>query len=440
MAIVYAVKTGNWTDATVWNTGVLPTTADDVYSNTFTVTINTSPTVLSIRNTAGGAAVAGGGFVATNGITITCTGSGIIAGAVNCLSSGVNNSYTLISNVSSTGAGSGANHNSTGTLNVVGNCQNTGNGSAILNFTTGIVNLTGSAISNSTSLSSTIANNVAGTINIVGNCTGGAGATARAASNSSTGVINITGLCTGGAVAFTEAINCGNGSAVIVGEVQASFFSAAVTGTPSGFAILTGPLVASAGTGAGAASSGINPCTCGRWFPADTALGTFEYRVRGATVSGPASERPLRQLFLTDAYAAGYPAPANVRNTTTYGPGNIYLGTCAIPPAGSVSLGVPVDATVGTAPLTAGAIRAALGLASANLDAQLDALPTAAEIWSAPARTITGGIVDTLTNAPDVPTEQEIADAVRLELTPELTRVANCATVETTGDQIASLL
>ena len=37
MAIVRAVKTGVWSDTTVWNTGSLPTSADDVYSNNFTV-------------------------------------------------------------------------------------------------------------------------------------------------------------------------------------------------------------------------------------------------------------------------------------------------------------------------------------------------------------------------------------------------------------------
>lgn len=40
----------------------------------------------------------------------------------------------------------------------------------------------------------------------------------------------------------------------------------------------------------------------------------------------------------------------------------------------------------------------------------------------------------TLTNAPDVPTENEIADAFRIELTPELARVANCSTTQEVGD------
>jgi hypothetical protein len=47
--------------------------------------------------------------------------------------------------------------------------------------------------------------------------------------------------------------------------------------------------------------------------------------------------------------------------------------------------------------------------------------------------------VTTLINSPNVPTGSEIAEAVREELMPELERVSNCATVQTTGDQIAAL-
>lgn len=40
MAAVRAVKSGNWSDPTVWNTGTVPTSGDTVYTNTFTVTID----------------------------------------------------------------------------------------------------------------------------------------------------------------------------------------------------------------------------------------------------------------------------------------------------------------------------------------------------------------------------------------------------------------
>lgn len=109
--------------------------------------------------------------------------------------------------------------------------------------------------------------------------------------------------------------------------------------------------------------------------------------MRGATTSGSPAVRPARNLYLTDAYAAGYPAASNVRSGTTYGAGGSLTGTCAVPGASSVVVGVPVDNTVGTAAVTASTIRAALGMNSANLDTQLAAIPTTAAPTAAAIRT-----------------------------------------------------
>jgi hypothetical protein len=185
-----------------------------------------------------------------------------------------------------------------------------------------------------------------------------------------------------------------------------------------------------------------------------------------------------KNLYTADSTDSnsGQPAAANVRSGTIYGPNSELTGTCAVPAAGSVAFGVPVDATTGTAVLTPESVRSAIGLASANLDTQLDALPTAAEnatavwaaatrtitggtvdtltnapdvpteaeiaaeVWSATTREITGGTVDTLTNSPDVPTEAEIASAVRDELEPELARVSNAATTQEVADIIEGAL
>lgn len=146
-----------------------------------------------------------------------------------------------------------------------------------------------------------------------------------------------------------------------------------------------------------------------------------------------------KNLFTADfaGSGSGQPATSNVRSGTVYGPSNELTGTCAVPAPGSVVLGVPVDATTGTAVLTAANIRSAVGLASANLDTQLAAIPTtaapsassiAAAVWSAVTRTITGGTVDTLTNAPDVPTEADIAAAVWAAATRTLTTAFDSST------------
>jgi hypothetical protein len=71
------------------------------------------------------------------------------------------------------------------------------------------------------------------------------------------------------------------------------------------------------------------------------------------------------------------PADTDVRSGVVYNNGND-TGTCEVPAAGSVAFGVPVDNTTGTATLTAADVRAALGMASANLDTQLSTISTKA--------------------------------------------------------------
>ena len=103
-------------------------------------------------------------------------------------------------------------------------------------------------------------------------------------------------------------------------------------------------------------------------------------------------------MFTADN-SLGQAAVADVRSGTVYASG-LLTGTLAVPAAGSVALGVPVDATTGTAVLTPEAV------------------------WSAATRTITGGLVDTattLTNAPTVPSVVQI----RTEMDANSTKLAN---------------
>ncbi len=99
---------------------------------------------------------------------------------------------------------------------------------------------------------------------------------------------------------------------------------------------------------------------------------------------------------------AAMPAASDVRSGVSYASG-AQTGSCAVPAASSVAFGVPVDNTTGTALLTGAAVASA--------------------VWGAATRSITGGTVDTLTNAPSVPTPAQIASQVRTELSVELGRV-----------------
>jgi len=118
--------------------------------------------------------------------------------------------------------------------------------------------------------------------------------------------------------------------------------------------------------------------------------------------------------FYTADNSFGQAAITDVRSGTVYADGNL-TGTCAVPAAGSVSLGVPVDAGFGTAVLTPAAIRAELATELGRIDATVSSR-------LAPSGTL--ATVTTLTNAPTVPTPSQIASQVRTELSSELAKVS----------------
>jgi hypothetical protein len=95
--------------------------------------------------------------------------------------------------------------------------------------------------------------------------------------------------------------------------------------------------------------------------------------------------------FVTRSVDPDHADPSDVRHGTAYASGTL-VGTCHVPPSTSVAAGTPVDDTVGAAVLTGA----------------------------------------------QIPSAADIAAAVRSNLEVELSRVANCATVASTGEQIAA--
>jgi hypothetical protein len=76
----------------------------------------------------------------------------------------------------------------------------------------------------------------------------------------------------------------------------------------------------------------------------------------GAPVQIEIYDENGQAVLCNPLFAQGQASPADVRLGTSYANGAL-TGTCAIPPAGSVSLGVPVDATTGTGSVTSAEIR-----------------------------------------------------------------------------------
>jgi len=230
------------------------------------------------------------------------------------------------------------------------------------------VNVTGNITGGTAANIYGVSNAGVGTINVTGNVTGGTVvATSHGINNASTGIVTVTGICTGGAAGAAGANNAAAGT---ITTTRAK---------GNGFGI--GSVATAAGVGIASVQSSI------------TKIEELEFGALGMSpVSGPCYITPLTTnvaIFtkypggtgtktLVDATAsAGMPAITDVRFGTSYASGAL-TGVAYIPSAGSVAFGVPVDATTGTATLTAANVRAALGMASANLDTQLSTISTKA--------------------------------------------------------------
>lgn len=414
MAVRYPITSGNWSNTLIWNGGNLPTSADDVYANGFTVTIDVDVTVLSLRNTAQSPAVAGGGFILNDGVTVTCTnaGDGIYnTNCVTCITYSGSGESTINANIRGRdGCSVHCIHKTgTGTLNIngylAGAFSSGQGGGALLVTNTGIINIVGNITAPSNG-GETIRLNSACTLNIVGNITTGAfNGQATVRINSSNCILNITGILfvtsggstgwsvsaifsgqvgtqitlvgdidatsgnsnlkvglslsganytvqhTGNIIGTTDNVSGGTCVSISsvgyynhVGYVKASLNSAGFVSTnASAINILTGPFISS--------PSGIQPIYVARMHYQRT-MGSY-YEFRDNSTNGalpPAGAAPATRLVSPDTIVDA-PIPANVRQGVVYASGS-QVGTLAVPSPNSVSYGVPTDNTVGTAVLT----------------------------------------------------------------------------------------
>lgn len=389
MANVYATKNGNWSDTTVWNTGSLPTTSDDVFTNTFTVTIDQNITVLSLRNTTASGISAGGSFnFTTSGVTATITGATPLSnGATNLITYTLNSglvTITMTSNVTSsvttsslfniTGNGNlivnGTNFTAgfngaviftksgTGNLTINGNLiGGTGNSnpsnSFALNISSGNTYVNGNISSNAASTNAGLnAVNATGTANlyVTGNITGGSvGANSQGVVFGSSGIFILTGIVYGGTTSngissTTNFTIIGN---VIAGAVSAvssaSAISVFVTGNITATSTATGIALTNASgsvnlSGNMQNTNGKQAIFCQNLFISNSS--TTQWR---CYTSGGAD----RTLYSADTFPNS-PATGDVRDGTTYGAGSSLTGTLKVPSPANVLSGVQTDNTVGT--------------------------------------------------------------------------------------------
>jgi len=374
MANYKAVANGNWSALATWQddssgsyvaSTVLPGANDDVWANNFTVTIDQDITVSSIRNTSSTGIVQSGSFSVNASRNLTFTGIGVYReyAGVPC----------LIVNAPSQ------------TVNIVGNIQHELGSPTFVSVlqvigVNCVVNITGNVFSNTTVIIRPCILEVQAlaTVNVVGDLYWYNPRQNEQLLNNK-GTVNITGRCinypsnidntynailTGNVNVVGEVRTNGNG-AILVNNIQPS--------STAGYLTMSGAVI----LGSNVWARGIN--------------GTFVFTTNTQNSISFKTELNTDQVLYTPGVATGHPAEANVRTGVVYGPTNNLTGTCAVPPAAAVSIGVPVDNTVGTAYLNA------------------------TDIWNVPLASIT--------------TPNSIGE-----------RLKDASTVQTTGAQLAAFL
>ena len=408
----WPIANGNWSNAAIWSGSIIPTASDDVYANNRIVTIDQNINVRGLSAVSITGVSASGYFVASDGISIkaniTGSSSPITTYPVSplILSSGVTaiNPTLLLTgsmNVSLTGSilhgASGCIaivHMGTGTLNISGSTIDqvsvaggtfnnghillyTGSVNVIGNLTTattsatpglwnwygrvnvvgnlqsrifsslttirscciynqyGTVNVTGNITATSTTHVSYGAHgidNLSGIVNVVGNLNSSGSDVPCVANTSNLGVITHTGTVTAGTTA--AALSNGNTSGIIscIGQVNASTTAVGYQSTSTtAINILSGPLINSGSR---------NAIYCYNVQLYDDV--TTRYTIG---VSGSAN---TITLFSPDQ-VTGVPSGSDVRTGVIYGPGNELTGSMNVPHPNSVSIGVAVDQTTGSA-------------------------------------------------------------------------------------------
>ena len=378
MAFRYAVATGNWSNTATWDGGTLPTASDDVFSNGFTVTINGTFTVLSIRNTLNASAptiLLGGQFIYANGGNLTCTAAqAIYVGTTTptlemTLTTG--NSAIFNGNVltmlNTSGAYIAIRHSSSGLLTLNGNynLDSTAARNLISVTSTGTLTIVGDISSTVTGGTggNTLFMSGAGTINITGNVTASTNTTiASSPISATTGTINITGNTT---ASITPAIYlAGPVTYNQIGNVNASTVQPAIYNLTTAATIsITGTITASTGspaiysafTLAASYSSGTFVKISGNVVNSTNNMAVVAPRITIDTNTSTwlfqISTGGNRTLYAAGV-ALGNPTAANVRFGTTYGASSEFTGTLRVPTAANVLSGVLVDATTGTLLMT----------------------------------------------------------------------------------------
>ena len=441
MATYFARKAGNINAADVWSTtpsgsatAVTFASGDVLMANSFTITVNVSTNLGGageLRNDTTGGATGGGTFSLADGVTITANIFGGSVASTNCVTANPSfgqNVY-VVGNITG-----GTANNAIGLSNASG---------------TGTINVTGNISGRNTTASNALGTGcLTSNLIVTGNVTGGSGtgSNSEGIRVAGTGNLFVTGVVTGGTAASAFGVR-GNssGNITVFGQAVGGVAAPGIENNQTGQVTVTRAV----GNGFGGASVGLSAAFGVSNVVSQSSITVVEQLEFGALGQSPVNGRiRLKKMgtnaaifnfcdtagakTLIDATAnAAMPAATDVRSGVSYASGAL-SGSCAVPAASSVAFGVPVDNTTGTALLTGAAVATAVwGAATRSITGgTVDTLTNApasvtpSDIWSHASRTVTGGTVDTLTNAPTVPSVVQI----RQEMDANSTKLANLDT------------
>lgn len=414
MATITTLKAGNWSDPTVWNGGVLPS-VNDYASAGHAVVIDQNITVLGLRITANinGFTVSGSttrtiNLTATDAIAYT-TSAGIW---LNITNTGTTNITTYFTANANNVAQSYISCNSTGgtiNINILGGWSFPINSGGSPVFFTGtssnqIVNITGNIVENNLAQPALQIQGINNTVNMTGNiATSNLSAQVNGilvASGSVNNKFNLTGNISGVGTFLTTTNT--TLSVSLNGILQGGSINNMINSSSTAIFKVSGII---------SQQNNVNPIFV-RKIEIDSALDTtWTYNT---DVVG------TNKTLYTSGTSQGQPAINNVRSGTVYGANSEYTGTLIMAIPANVRNGVPTDATVGTADLTASdfwdkltselSASGSIGkLLTDNVDSQISTIATN-----------TGVISELNTSNTDV--------AVRMR---------NVSTVGITGEQIA---
>ena len=415
MATKYAQANANysavvWLDAPAGSVTTAPGATDTAEANGKTIAINVNVTCAAATNTLGGA------FTLTNGVTLTAN---VVAGIAACV--GFSAASPAVANVNGSSLG-GTTFNSDGIVN---------NGSGTL-LQTG--NSTGGSAPGYCANGS--ANRANGTFYTTGTATGGPGNQNYYAYencgiyNASNGTFIHTGNVVGNSVYSDEgARNNSSGSMTINGDATGVVGAGAINYL-GGSMTITGSATGGTGGASGATNFSTGPMYCGRAVGNDrgiggmstaaaygvvsnlynslTTVGSIRYGTNGMSptagvvkvVNSTAntavvirSDTGAAKTLTDPAATVDFPGVGNVRFGTSFSNGNL-TGTCHIPAAGSVALGVATDNTVGTAVLTAANVQTAIG--GATIPAAMEAQGYTSALATS-ISTMTAGLLSAVT-------------------------------------------